>query len=111
MAVFLGALLIIHAQHSLQAVYPLEHCFKHQDFLLITPQVDMRDTITTNTQKRNHTLHNLIPPSVRLMRVSYVISLNVVEKFWTPTHRHSYTTVNSVHTERLANQHAAGSYL
>lgn len=54
MEVFLGALLITHAQHSLQAVYPLEHCFKHQDFLLITHQVDMRDTITTNTKEKSH---------------------------------------------------------
>lgn len=45
------------------------------------------------------------------MRVSYVISLNAVEKFWTPTQRHSYTTVNSDHAERLANRRPAGSYL
>lgn len=56
-------------------------------------------------------MHNLTPPSARLMRASYVIALNVVEKFWTPTHRHSYTTVSSNHAERLANKHPAGSYL
>lgn len=66
----------------------------------------MHGTIT-NAQKINHTT----PPSVRLMRVSYVISLNVVEKFWTPTHRPCYTTVNSNHAGRLANNHSEGPYL
>lgn len=63
------------------------------------------------TLKRTRTLHNLTPPSVRLMRRSYVISLNVVEKFWTPTQRHSYETVDSNHAVRLANRRPAGSYL
>lgn len=72
-------------------------------------QDNMHDTITTNALHKEKS--HIDFPSMRLMRVSYVITLNVVEKFWTPTHRHSYTTVNSNHAERLANKHPAGSYL
>ena len=36
---------------------------------------------------------------------------DVVEKFWTPTHGHSYATVYADHTEGPANKHPAGSYL
>lgn len=63
----------------------------------------------TLTQKQKSLIPHLTPLSVRLM--SYVISLNVVEKVWTPTHRHCYTTVNSNHAGRLANNYAAGHYL
>lgn len=45
-----------------------------------------------------------------LISVSYVISFYVLEKFWTPTHRHSYATVNSDHAERPASQQSLGIY-
>lgn len=68
-----------------RAVYLLRHSYRHQGFLFPfffnthpwARSYGWSHTSWCLPQRRNHTLHNLTPPSVRLMRVSYVIGLNV----------------------------------
>lgn len=109
-----GTLLITHARCSFQGSF--EMLFWHAGFFfcaffLVSCTHAHTGYRLLPSLKRNNTLYNLTPSSVRLMRVSCVISWNVVEKFWTPTHRPSYTTVNSNHAEKLASKHPSGSYL